>query len=838
MPEPRDTKIVPVKIEEELKVSYLDYAMSSILARALPDARDGLKPSQRRILVAMDDLGLAPTRAFRKCAKIAGDTSGNYHPHGEAIVYPTLVHLAQPFRMRYPLIQGQGNFGSIDGYPPAAMRYTEARLSWPSTAMLADLDKDTVVFAPNYDETRQEPEVLPSKFPNLLCNGSMGIAVGMATKIPPHNLREVVAGLRALIADPQISIDRLMEHIKAPDFPTGGVIYGVSGVRQAYRTGRGSVCVRARAEIETSRGDRQQIVVTEIPFLVSKSTLLEGIAELVRDKTIDGIANIRDESGRSGLRIVFEVKREAHADVVLNQLYQHSMLQSTFGVMLLAIVHGRPELLTLKDMLQHFLDHRHQVVLRRTRFEVDKAAARAHILEGLRIALDHIDEVIRTIRASASPEVAHQRLMARFALSVAQSQAILGMPLQRLTGLERDRIAAEYRALVGQIADLTDVLASRARQFAIIQQELAEIERQFGDERRTSLVYAAEEFDIESLIADEDMVVAVSRAGYIKRMPPDAYRVQRRGGRGVTGMRPREEDFVEHLFVASSHSYVLFLTATGRCYWLKVYQIPTGDRSARGRPVVNLLRLGENESIAAVVPVREFAPTRYLFTCTREGIVKRTLLSAYQNVRRDGIIALNVLEGDELVGAAVTDGGQDIVLVTQNGIAMRFAESEVRPMGRVATGVKGIDLRSGDRVVDMVVVDRDVDLLTICASGYGKRTAQQDYPRKHRGGLGVIDIKTSGRNGSVVACKAVREGDQVMIITQNGVLIRLPVAGVSRVGRNTLGVRLISLAEGDRVIAMTRVRTEPESEGGDDGATAALRSSEQDLAGDNPSGTS
>jgi len=827
-----------VKIEEELKVSYLDYAMSSILARALPDARDGLKPSQRRILVAMDDLGLAPTRAFRKCAKIAGDTSGNYHPHGEAIVYPTLVHLAQPFRMRYPLIQGQGNFGSIDGYPPAAMRYTEARLSWPSTAMLADLDKDTVVFAPNYDETRQEPEVLPSKFPNLLCNGSMGIAVGMATKIPPHNLREVVAGLRALIADPQISIDGLMEHIKAPDFPTGGVIYGVSGVRQAYRTGRGSVCVRARAEIETSRGDRQQIVVTEIPFLVSKSTLLEGIAELVRDKTIDGIANIRDESGRSGLRIVFEVKREAHADVVLNQLYQHSMLQSTFGVMLLAIVHGRPELLTLKDMLQHFLDHRHQVVLRRTRFEVDKAAARAHILEGLRIALDHIDEVIRTIRASASPEVAHQRLMARFALSVAQSQAILGMPLQRLTGLERDRIAAEYRALVGQIADLTDVLASRARQFAIIQQELAEIERQFGDERRTSLVYAAEEFDIESLIADEDMVVAVSRAGYIKRMPPDAYRVQRRGGRGVTGMRPREEDFVEHLFVASSHSYVLFLTATGRCYWLKVYQIPTGDRSARGRPVVNLLRLGENESIAVVVPVREFAPTRYLFTCTREGIVKRTLLSAYQNVRRDGIIALNVLEGDELVGAAVTDGGQDIVLVTQNGIAMRFAESEVRPMGRVATGVKGIDLRSGDRVVDMVVVDRDVDLLTICASGYGKRTAQQDYPRKHRGGLGVIDIKTSGRNGSVVACKAAREGDQVMIITQNGVLIRLPVAGVSRVGRNTLGVRLISLAEGDRVIAMTRVQTEPEGEGGDDGATAALRSSEQDLAGDNPSGTS
>jgi len=805
MLEQREPQILPVRIEDELKTSFLDYSMSVIVARALPDVRDGLKPSQRRILVAMNDLSLAPNRGFRKCAKIAGDTSGNYHPHGEAIVYPTLVYMAQDFRMRYPMVNGQGNFGSIDGYPPAAMRYTEARLSWPATEMLADLDKNTVDFISNYDETRKEPEVLPAKFPNLLCNGSMGIAVGMATKIPPHNLKEVASGLIALIDDPEISIGELMEHIKAPDFPTGGVIYGMSGVRQAYHTGRGMVYVRARTEVETLPNGRENIVVTEIPFLVNKSVLLERIADLVRDRTIDGIANIRDESGRAGLRIVFELRREAHPDVVLNQLYSHSMLQTTFGVMLLAIVNGRPEMLNLKQMLQHYVDHRHQVVRRRTRFELEKAETRAHILEGLRIALDHVDEVIQSIRASASPEEARGGLMAQFELSEGQSQAILSMPLQRLTGLERDKIESEYQELQETIAKLQSILASRDRRMQIIKDEIRETEERFGDERRTEIVYAADEFDIEDLIAEEDMIVTISRQGYIKRMSPRAYRVQNRGGRGVTGMKTKDEDFVEHLFVASTHSYLMFLTAKGRCYWLKVYRIPEGDRVARGRPVVNLLEIEPDDQIAAVVSVQGFSDDRYLFTATRRGIVKKTVLSAYQNIRRDGIVALKIQDDDDLIDAAITDGRQDIALVTRNGRAMRFGEDEVRPMGRVSTGVKGIDLRPGDEVVDMVVVHEQGSLLTICANGYGKRTNQAAYPCKHRGGMGVIDIKTTERNGCGVACKQVQDDGEVMVITQNGIMIRMPVDGISVIGRNTQGVRLINLDDGDRVIAMTRV---------------------------------
>ena len=805
MLEQREPRILQVKIEEELKTSYLAYAMSTIIARALPDVRDGLKPSQRRILVAMNDLSLAPNRGYRKCAKIAGDTSGNYHPHGEAIVYPTLVHMAQPFRLRYPLVDGQGNFGSIDGYPPAAMRYTEARLSWQATQMLEDLDKETVEFINNYDETRTEPDVLPSRFPNLLCNGSMGIAVGMATKIPPHNLKEVASGLITLIDDPEISVDELMEHIKAPDFPTGGVIYGMSGVRQAYHTGRGMVYMRARAEVETLKNGRENIVVTEIPFLVNKSSLLEKIADLVRDKTIDGIANIRDESGRGGMRIVFELKKNAYSEVVLNQLYSHSMLQSTFGVMLLAIVNGRPEMLNLKQMLQHYVSHRHQVVLRRSRFNLEKAEARAHILEGLRVALDHIDEVIQVIRASDSPEVARNRVMERFELSETQSQAILSMPLQRLTGLERDKIEGEFQELQKIIAELRDILASQDRQMQIVKDEIREVEDRFGDERRTEIVYAADEFDIENLIADEEMVVTISRSGYIKRMSPRAYRVQGRGGRGVTGMKTKEEDFVEHLFVASTHSYLMFLTARGKCYWLKVYRIPEGDRAARGRPLVNLLQIDADDEIETVVPVQEFSDDQYLFTATRKGIVKKTVLSAYQNIRRDGIIALKILDDDELIDAAVTDGHQDIALVTRNGKVMRFNESEVRIMGRVSTGVKGIALRGGDEVVDMVVVRHQGTLLTICENGHGKRSDQAEYPRKHRGGVGVIDIKTTERNGSVVACKEVEEDGEVMIITENGVMIRMPVDGISVISRNTQGVKLITPDAGDRVIAMTRV---------------------------------
>ena len=811
MLEQQESRVLRVKIEEELKTSFLDYSMSFIRSRALPDVRDGLKPSQRRILVAMNDLSLFPNRGYRKCAKIAGDTSGNYHPHGEDIVYPTLVHMAQNFRLRYPLVQGQGNFGSIDGYPPAAMRYTEARLSWPAMELLADLDKNTVEFASNYDETQQEPLVLPSRFPNLICNGSMGIAVGMATKVPPHNLREVASGLKALIDHPDISIAELLDHVKAPDFPTGGIIYGMSGVQQAYATGRGLIYIRARADIETLKNGRENIVVTEIPFLVNKASLLEKIADLVRDKTIDGLANIRDESGRKGLRIVFECKREAQAEVVLNQLYSHSMLQTTYGVMMLAIVNGRPETLNLKQMLQHYIDHRHEMIVRRTQYDLERAEARAHILEGLRIALDHIDLVIEIIRRSSSPADAQERLAVirpatnadvQFELSERQVQAILSMPLQRLTGLERDKIEGEYKELMTTIEDQRGILASRERQMQIIKDEIDEITERFGDERRTEIVYSAEEFDIEDLIAEEDMVVTISRSGYIKRLPPRAYRVQNRGGRGVTGMKTKEEDFVEHLFVASTHSYIMFLTAKGKCYWLKVFRIPEGDRTAQGRSIANLLPLEQDDQICAIVPVREFSDDRYLFTATRKGIVKKTRLSAYQNIRRDGIIALKIQDDDDLIGAAITDGQQDIALLTRNGQAMRFSESEVRAMGRVSTGVKGISLRQGDEVVDMVVVRESSSLLTICENGYGKRTSQAEYPCKHRAGQGVIDIKTSPRNGPVVACREIEGEEEVMLVTQNGIMIRISVQDISTIGRNTQGVRVINLDEGDRVIDM------------------------------------
>ena len=835
MLEQQESRVIRVKIEEELKTSFLDYSMSFILSRALPDVRDGLKPSQRRIMVAMNDLSLFPNRGYRKCAKIAGDTSGNYHPHGEAIVYPTLVHMAQDFRLRYPLVQGQGNFGSIDGYPPAAMRYTEARLSWPAMELLTDLDKNTVEFANNYDETQQEPLVLPSRFPNLICNGSMGIAVGMATKIPPHNLREVANGLKALIDQPEISIGELIEHVKAPDFPTGGIIYGMSGVQQAYATGRGLIYVRARADIETLKNGRENIVVTEIPFLVNKASLLEKIADLVRDKTIDGLANIRDESGRKGLRIVFECKRDAQAEVVLNQLYSHSMLQTTYGVMMLAIVNGRPETLNLKQMLQHYIAHRHDVIVRRTQFDLERAEARAHILEGLRFALDHIDLVIETIRRSSSPADAQERLAVirpttadtlsgieatdgQFELSERQIQAILSMPLQRLTGLERGKIEAEYKGLVTAVEDQRDILASRERQMQIIKDEINEITERFGDERRTEIVYSAEEFDIEDLIAEEDMVVTISRSGYIKRLPPRAYRVQNRGGRGVTGMKTKEEDFVEHLFVASTHSYIMFLTAKGKCYWLKVFRIPEGDRTAQGRSIANLLPLEQDDQICAIVPVREFSDDRYLFTATRKGVVKKTKLSAYQNIRRDGIIALKIQDDDDLIGAAITDGRQDIALLTRNGQAMRFSESEVRAMGRVSTGVKGINLRQGDEVVDMVVVREISTLLTICENGYGKRTSQTEYPSKHRGGRGVIDIKTPPRNGPVVACREIQDEEEVMVVTQNGIMIRISVQGLSTIGRNTQGVRVINLDEGDRVIDMAPLPRSEEENGWENGA--------------------
>jgi len=809
-------RVISVQVEEELKTSFIDYSMSVNLARAIPDVRDGLKPSQRRILVAMNDLNLAPGRGFRKCAKIAGDTSGNYHPHGEMIVYPTLVHMAQDFRMRYPLVDGQGNYGSIDGYPPAAMRYTEARMSNATVEMLAELDRDTVDYVDNYDETRTEPSVLPSRFPNLLCNGSVGIGVGMATRIPPHNVGEVTDALTAIIDNPEIGIIELLEHVKAPDFPTGGIVYGVQGVRQAYLTGHGMVQIRARTHMEARKDKRENLIVTEIPYLVDKSVLLVKMADLVRSKTVEGITNIRDESGRGGLRIVIELRRDAHAEVVLNQLFSHSMLQTTFGVMLLAVVKGRPEVLNLKQMLEAYIEHRHEVVLRRTRFDLNKAQARAHILAGLRIALDNIDAVIQLIRSSANPEEARGRLMEQFELSEIQSQAILSMPLQRLTGLEREKIEEEYQELQRTIQRLKEILDSRDEQMLIIKRELADIKERFGDERRSEIVYQADEFIIEDLIAREDMVVTISNDGYIKRMSPAAYRVQQRGGRGVTGMKTKEEDFVEHLFIASTHSYILFLTSNGQCYWLKVYRIPEGERTARGRPVVNLLQIHGDDEVSAVVSVDDFAENRYLFTATRKGIVKKTVLSAYGNIRRDGIIALKIQDDDSLIGAAITDGEHDILLVTRKGIAVRFSESDVRSMGRVSTGVKGINLQGDDEVVDMVVMEAEqadgASLLTICQNGYGKRTDRHEYPRIRRGGRGVIDIKTTERNGDVVACKQVLDEDEVMVVTQNGIMIRTAVGGISRIGRNTQGVRVINLDAEDKVIDMTRVAQSSEEE--------------------------
>ena len=799
-------RIVPMDIGDELKKSMLDYSMSTLVNRALPDVRDGLKPSQRRILIAMNDLSLGPTRQHRKCANIAGHTSGNYHPHGEEIVYPTLVNLAQDFKLRYPLVDGQGNFGSIDGYPPAAMRYTEARMAGAGSEMLQDLDKDTVDFNPNYDERLEEPAVLPSRFPNMLCNGAVGIAVTMATAIPPHNLREVVAGLMALIDNPDLEVMDLMEYIKGPDFPTGGVIYGMSGVLDAYRTGRGLIRVRATATVESLKNGRENIVITEIPYMVAKATLLEKMADLVREKRVEGISNIRDESDRKGMRVVVELKQDAYSEVVLNQLYKHTQLESTFGANMIALVDRQPRQLNLKELLRHYIDHRHDVVVRRTSFELRLAEDRAHILEGLRIALDAIEEVIQIVRGAADPDAARTVLMERLSLSERQAQAVLTMTIQRLTGLEHRKIEEEYEALVEEIARLKSILDSRQERMELVRSELSEVEAKYGDERRSGIVLSASEFNIEDLIADEDMVITISHQGYIKRIPVDTYRQQRRGGRGVTGMRTKEEDFVEHLFIASTHSYILFLTDRGHCHWLKVHEIPEGGRVARGRPVVNLIEIGEGHKVAAIVPVRAFDDGRYLMKVTRNGLVKKTVLPAYSRPRRAGIIAMNILEDDWLIGAEVTNGSQEIVLATRNGQAIRFHEHDVRDMGRGARGVRGISLEDDDEVVCMVVVqDADSTLLTVSAKGYGKRTGVSDYRLTRRGGKGVINIRTTDRNGKVVAVRGVEDEDELMIVTLNGILIRQPIHEISSIGRNTQGVRLINLDEEDRVIDVARV---------------------------------
>jgi DNA gyrase subunit A len=807
MPTGRE-RIIPVYVEDEMKSSYIDYSMSVIVSRALPDARDGLKPSQRRILVAMNDLNLSPGAQYRKCAKIAGDTSGNYHPHGEQVIYPTLVRMAQDFNMRYPLVQGQGNFGSIDGDPPAAMRYTEARMAGPAMEMLGDLEKNTVDFVPNYDETRKMPTVLPGKFPNLICNGSSGIAVGMATNIPPHNLGEVADGIAAIIDNPKITDEELHRHVKGPDFPTGGIIYGTQGIRDAYLTGRGHITIRARVFLETTKQGKERIIVTEIPYQVNKAGLIERIADMVRDGKIDGISDLRDESDRDGTRILIELKRDAQTDIVLNQLYKHTPMQTTFGVIMLALVGLEPKILTVKGLLEEYIKFRHDVIIRRTKFDLDAAERRAHILEGYKIALKNIDAIIELIKKSPTVEAARDGLMRKFKLSEIQANAILEMRLQRLTGLERKKIDTEYLEVIKKIENLKGILASHARQMALIRQEVVELKKKYGDERRTDIVEAAADLEIEDLIAEEDMVIAISHGGYIKRMPVTLYRRQRRGGRGVVGMETKEEDFVEHLFIASTHDYLLFFTNTGKCHWKKVHELPEGGRYSRGKSIANLLSLGKEERVTAFVATKDFAPGQYLVMATLRGVIKKTGLSAFSHPRRGGIIAINLDQNDTLIDARLTDGTNDVILAKSGGKAIRFHEKDVRPMGRAARGVKGVTLEDDDVVVGMVVVKREGTLLVVSENGYGKRSPISDYRVTRRGGKGILTMRCTAKTGRLVAIKEVVDQDELMIMSLRGVVIRVPIKGVSIIGRATQGVRLKVLAQGDRVVDVARVVTE------------------------------
>lgn len=811
--------LVTVYLEEEMKTSYLDYSMSVITARALPDVRDGMKPSNRRILIAMNDLNLAPDRPHRKCAKICGDTSGNYHPHGEQVVYPTLVRMAQDFNMRYPLVDGQGNFGSVDGDEAAAMRYTEARLTPIAMEMLADLERDTVNYMPNYDETLKEPRVLPSKFPNLLCNGSSGIAVGMATNIPPHNLREIVDALTLLIDNPESSNLELMMAVSGPDFPTGGIIYGRQGIRDAYLTGRGKLIVRAKANIEKLKSGKENIVISEIPFQVNKSNLILNIAELVKNKQIEDISDLRDESDRDGMRIVIELKREVPPQVVLNQLFKHTQMQSTFGIIMLSLVDGAPKVMPLKSMLDEFIKHRHEVVVRRAKFDLAKAEARAHILEGIRIALDHIDAIITLIRGSKTVPEAKEGLMRQFKLSELQAQAILDMRLQRLTGLERQKIEDEYHELLKQIEYLNNILSSREMRMSIIKNELAELKAKYGDERRTEIVDEQDEMTVEDLIAEEDMVITISHQGYIKRLSTSAYRRQNRGGKGVIGINIKDEDFVEHLFIASTHDYILFFTTKGKAFWIKVHEVPIGGKLAKGKPVVNMVELTEGEKVCAFLPVRNFEENKYVMMATRNGVVKKTELSQFSNPRRDGIRAIGIPDDDDLIDVETTDGSNDVILAMHLGLAIRFPEDKVRPMGRTAYGVKGVTLAEGDYVVGMVVVKRQTSLLTVTENGFGKRSEISEYRVTNRGGKGIINIKTTDRNGNVVAVKEVVEQDGLMMITQKGIVIRQDIKSIKVIGRNTQGVKLINLDEGDRVTDVARIVGETVN--GDDDAVGS-----------------
>jgi len=817
-------KVLSRLLEDEMRESFIDYSMSVIVQRALPDVRDGLKPVHRRILYAMNDLGLSPGRAYKKSASVVGEVLGKYHPHGDSAVYDSMVRMVQDFSLRYPLVDGQGNFGSIDGDSAAAYRYTEARMTAIAVEMMGDIDKETVAFSPNFDGRIDEPTVLPAKFPNLLVNGSSGIAVGMATNIPPHNLREITAALVAMIENPELDTEELLGIVHGPDFPTGGFICGIDGIREAYHTGRGRVIMRARAEIEETDSGGERIVIREIPFMVNKTRLIEQIAELVREKKVTEISVLRDESDREGMRVVIELKRDAIPQVVLNQLFKHTQAQATFGVILLALVDGVPKIMPLREMLEHFLAHRHTVVVKRSEFDLRKAREREHILEGLKIAVDHIDEVIRIIRGSDDTPTASARLQAEFALSELQAEAILNMRLARLTGLEKDKLEAELTEVRARIAELVELLGSRELRMGIIRAELEEIAAKYGDARRTEILPWHHDLGMEDLIADEEMVLTVSHQGYLKRIPIDTYRAQRRGGRGLQGMGTKEEDWVEHLFVASAHDYLMIFTRDGQCYWLKVWQVPLGSRQSRGKPIVNLLNIPAGSRVAAVVPVREFSEDRHLLFATRKGVVKKTALAAYGNVRSVGLNAMNIREGDELIDVQITGGQDEIILATRRGMAIRFSEEDCRVMGRATEGVRGIALREKDVVVGMVVVQPESTLLVVTEGGMGKRTEVDAYRLQHRGGTGVINMKLTDRTGHVVSIRSVAPGDELMLITRNGVVNRQRTDDIRVIGRATQGVRLVTLDEGDAIMDVARVI--PEDEEGEGGALAGL----EDLA--------
>ncbi|TYP75329.1 DNA gyrase subunit A [Paenibacillus methanolicus] len=812
MAEEQQSQIHDRDISTEMRESFMDYAMSIIVSRALPDVRDGLKPVHRRILYAMSELGMSPDKPYKKSARIVGEVIGKYHPHGDSAVYESMVRMAQDFSLRYMMIDGHGNFGSIDGDFAAAMRYTEARLSKIAMEMLRDINKDTIDFVPNYDGEEHEPAVLPARIPNLLVNGVSGIAVGMATNIPPHNLTEVIEGVQALIKNPDITPIELMEYIKGPDFPTAGFVMGREGIRQAYTTGRGSVTMRARVNIEDNAG-KARIVVYELPYMVNKARLVEKIAELVREKKIEGITDLRDESDRNGMRVVIELRRDVNPNVVLNNLYKQTQLQTNFGINMLAIVNKEPRVLNLKDCLYYYLQHQVEVIRRRTEFDLKKAEARAHILEGLRIALDHLDEVIALIRSSRTAEEAREGLISRFALSYDQAQAILDMRLQRLTGLEREKIEAEYEELQNKIAEYKAILADEQLVLQIISDELNEVREKFGDERRTEITLSDDEILDEDLIPREDVIISITHGGYVKRLPVTTYRSQKRGGKGILGMGTKESDFVEHLFVSNTHHYLLFFTDKGKVYRLKAYEIPDLSRTAKGTPIINLIQIEQGETVNAVIPVEAFEPDKYLFFATKEGVVKKTPLDDYANIRKVGLIAINLREEDSLIGVRLTDGNQEIIMGTSQGMSIRFQEQDVRSMGRAATGVKGIQTDEGDYVIGMDVVVPENEVLIVTAKGYGKRTPISEYRIQTRGGKGIKTLNVTEKNGTVVALKVVQNDEDLMIMTSSGTMIRTSMDGINTMGRNTVGVKLIHIREDDSVATVTRVaRSEEEDE--------------------------